>query len=81
MAEMGERAHWVQNIRAQAEVDFSIGTRTNQTDRVARTRAHARVLNEHDEPKLMTQVSALMDSKYDWSDGLIIEIAPLQPSG
>jgi deazaflavin-dependent oxidoreductase (nitroreductase family) len=78
MAEMGERAHWVQNIRARAEVQFSIGTHANQTARVARTNAHARILNEQNEPELTAQVSALMDAKYDWSDGLIIEIAPSQ---
>ena len=35
----------------------------------------ARVVRDADEPELAAAVKKLMDIKYDWSDGLIVEIA------
>ncbi len=35
-----------------------------------------RVIEADDETELAKQVSELMDSKYHWSDGLIIELRP-----
>ena len=35
-----------------------------------------RVVDSDDEPELARQVSELMDAKYQWSDGLIVELRP-----
>jgi hypothetical protein len=35
-----------------------------------------RIVDATAEPDLAAAVSALMDTKYDWSDGLIIELTP-----
>jgi hypothetical protein len=35
-----------------------------------------RVVDPEDEPELAKKVSELMDAKYQWSDGLIIELRP-----
>ena len=37
----------------------------------------ARAIDPAQEPELAAAVSALMDAAYEWSDGLIIEIKPL----
>lgn len=76
VAEMRERAQWVQNLSAHPEVHVSIGTCGHETDHRARTRARARIVDAAREPELSAAVRALMDAKYAWSDGLIVEIAP-----
>jgi hypothetical protein len=43
---------------------------------VTGVRATARVVDAQLEPTLAGNVRALMDAKYAWSDGLIVEIAP-----
>jgi len=35
-----------------------------------------RIINPDDEPELAKKVSELMDTKYQWSDGLIVELRP-----
>ncbi len=35
-----------------------------------------RIINPDDEPELAKKVSELMDEKYQWSDGLIVELRP-----
>jgi hypothetical protein len=35
-----------------------------------------RIIDPDDEPELVKQVSELMDAKYQWSDGLIVELRP-----
>jgi deazaflavin-dependent oxidoreductase (nitroreductase family) len=63
-----ERANWFRNLVADPAVWISIGTREDRQSVLTRTRAIARVLAEDPE------VSALMDAKYDWSDGRIVEL-------
>jgi deazaflavin-dependent oxidoreductase (nitroreductase family) len=68
VAETGERAHWVQNIRSNPAVTFRVGE--------ASFTGTARAVDRTAEPELAAAVAALMDAKYDWSDGLIVELAP-----
>lgn len=67
VAEHGERAHWVQNILHQPSVTWRVGARHFS--------GIARSIDRSAEPDLAQAVSALMDAKYDWSDGLIVELA------
>jgi len=68
VSEHRERSHWVQNIRHNPAVTFRVGTAT--------FRGIGRVVDREAEPDLAAAVSALMDAKYDWSDGLIVELTP-----
>lgn len=73
VSEHRERSHWVQNIERNSAVTFHIGTRAHTTDRF---RGTGRIVRPEQEPELAASVSALMDAKYDWSDGLIVELTP-----
>jgi deazaflavin-dependent oxidoreductase (nitroreductase family) len=72
VSERRERSHWVQNVRHQPEVAFMVGRRLR--------RAKARALDPAAEPELHAKVRELMDRRHDWSEGLIVEIAPQAPS-
>src|SRR3972149_5388854 len=65
ISELGERAHWVQNVRCNPEIQF----------RVAGESLHgaARVVDQEREPELHARVCALSKSKYDWGEGLVVE--------
>lgn len=67
-SEMRERSHWVQNIQHNPAVIFRIGERT--------FRGSGRVIDTATDPELAAAVSALMEAKYDWSDGLLVELTP-----
>jgi deazaflavin-dependent oxidoreductase (nitroreductase family) len=62
-------AHWVQNIKHNATVSFSIN------DRIFK--GNARIVDQEREQPLATEVSKLMDTKYKWSQGLIVELTPI----
>jgi deazaflavin-dependent oxidoreductase (nitroreductase family) len=62
-------AHWVQNIKRNATVSFS----TN--DKVFK--GNARIVDQEKEPALSAEVLKLMDTKYKWSQGLIVELTPI----
>ena len=68
VSEGGERAHWVQNIRNQPQVTFRVGQRTFQ--------GMGRVVDAEREPELHAAVSQLSTEKYDWGEGLIVELRP-----
>ncbi|HTO56087.1 MAG TPA: nitroreductase family deazaflavin-dependent oxidoreductase [Myxococcota bacterium] len=68
VSERRERSHWVQNVRAEPAVAFMAKRRVG--------RATARALEPERDAALHAKVSALMNARYDWSDGLIVEIAP-----
>ena len=68
-AETGEAAGWVKNIRRNPEVTVRIGEL--QID------AMARVLDRQADRKLWGEVAAIADRKYEWGDGLPVEITPL----
>jgi deazaflavin-dependent oxidoreductase (nitroreductase family) len=70
VAEHRERAHWVQNIEHNPHVQVRLGK-----DGTWRP-AQARLVRPDTDAELVTHVSHLMDAKYEWSDGLIVEIHP-----
>jgi deazaflavin-dependent oxidoreductase (nitroreductase family) len=69
ISERLESAHWVQNIKHNATVSFSIN------DKVFK--GNARIVDQEKEPALSAEVLKLMDRKYKWSQGLIIELTPI----
>jgi deazaflavin-dependent oxidoreductase (nitroreductase family) len=74
VAEMRERAGWVKNLEREPRVTFSVGTRERPNSAVPDMPARARIVEAAAEPELAGCVSVLMDAKYGWSDGLIVEI-------
>ena len=78
VSEMRERSHWVQNIQVEPQVSFSVGTRARQTATLPATGAIGRIVSPTDEPVIWREVCALMDAKYGWSDGLVVELTPLE---
>ena len=70
-SERGEAAAWVKNIRRNPEVMVRIeATHVNAT---------ARVLDREIDRVLWEQVAAIAVRKYDWGDGLPVEITPVTP--
>ena len=72
VAEMGDRAHWVRNLQSTPRVIFYVEGRRRQ--------GAGRTVERAAEPELAAAVAALMDAKYGWSDGLIVELCPDAPS-
>lgn len=68
VSEMGQRAHWIQNLSRNPAVTFRIA--------VARYSGQARIVNPRAEPELAAAVRARMDAKYGWSKGMIVELRP-----
>ncbi|MCQ3932059.1 MAG: hypothetical protein DPW16_16535 [Chloroflexi bacterium] len=68
VAEGREKAHWVQNIRHNPAISVRVGDQTYQ--------GKGRVIDRTAEPELAAAVAAKMDAKYEWSDGLIVELRP-----
>ncbi len=67
ISEKRERSHWVQNILHNKAIMVRIGQQTFH--------GTGRIIDPATEPHLAAQVRALMDTKYEWSDGLIVELA------
>jgi deazaflavin-dependent oxidoreductase (nitroreductase family) len=76
VSERREESHWVKNLQHDPAVTFSVGTRGEPGAAVPPSRAAGRVVREEEEPALVREVRALMDAKYRWSDGLVVEIRP-----
>jgi deazaflavin-dependent oxidoreductase (nitroreductase family) len=70
IAEHRERAQWVLNILADSHVQVRVGDRSFV--------AVARPVSEEREPDLVSAVKTLSDTKYGWSDGLVVEIIPTE---
>ncbi len=68
VSEMREQSHWVKNIQHNAQIRFRVGDQT--FDGVGR------VVDRETETQLTAAVCQLMDARYDWSDGLIVELMP-----
>jgi deazaflavin-dependent oxidoreductase (nitroreductase family) len=66
LAEHGERAHWVQNLRHQPLVQLLVGDTACD--------ARARVVDDVEEPSLAQQVRARSLDKYGWGGGSIVEL-------
>ncbi len=69
VAEGRERAHWVQNIEHNPAVSIRVGDVSFQ--------GRGRSIHPATEPDKAAAVAALMDAKYGWSDGLIVELCPV----
>ncbi|NWF68038.1 MAG: nitroreductase family deazaflavin-dependent oxidoreductase [Chloroflexi bacterium] len=77
VAEGRENAHWVRNILHNPAVTFSVGRRAAREETRPLAAARGRTIRPAAEPALAAAVSALMDAKYGWSDGLIVELRPI----
>jgi deazaflavin-dependent oxidoreductase (nitroreductase family) len=66
VAETGERAMWVRNLRADPRVRWRVGAR--------RDAGRARVVDGAREAGLVAAVRGRFEAKYGWSDGLIVEL-------
>jgi deazaflavin-dependent oxidoreductase (nitroreductase family) len=70
-AETGEAAAWVKNIRCNPEVMVRV--------EASRVNATARVLDREIDRELWEEVAAIAVRKYDWGDGLPVELTPVTP--
>jgi deazaflavin-dependent oxidoreductase (nitroreductase family) len=69
ISERLDSAHWVQNIKHNPAVSFSIDNRI--------FKGSARIVDQEKEAALSAEVLKLMDIKYIWSQGLIVELTPI----
>jgi deazaflavin-dependent oxidoreductase (nitroreductase family) len=69
ISERLEGAHWVQNIKHNRAVSFSIN------DKVFK--GNARIVDQKKEPTLSAEILKLMDTKFKWSQGLIVELTAI----
>jgi deazaflavin-dependent oxidoreductase (nitroreductase family) len=67
-AEHGEHADWVQNIRQNSTVTFWVEGKTYQ--------GISRPIDNTVEPEIAAAVTSLLNAKYQWSDGLIVQLCP-----
>jgi deazaflavin-dependent oxidoreductase (nitroreductase family) len=75
VAEAREQAGWVRNLLKEPNVTFSVGSRGARASVVPQTAGRARIVRDEAEPALAAEVKGLMDAKYGWSDGLLIELS------
>lgn len=78
ISEQGQRAHWVQNLRHNPEVAVRLGHEVFS--------ARTRLVETDREPTLHARVCEHSKRKYDWGEGLVVEITPdrtrpLMPEG
>ena len=65
LSERKKKAHWVQNILHDHKISYQVDTEV--------LAGYGRVIEDIAEKDLIHRVSELMDEKYGWSDGLIME--------
>jgi deazaflavin-dependent oxidoreductase (nitroreductase family) len=68
VSEHKEKAHWVENIMHQPKVMFTVNSKSFE--------GTGRAVDKLAEHKLTKHISSLMDTKYGWGDGLIVELTP-----
>jgi hypothetical protein len=68
MSERWKRAHWVQNIIHNPSILFTVNYKI--------LKGTTRIVDRDNQPKLAAEVSNLMNTKYRWNEGLIVEIIP-----
>src|SRR3712207_3644052 len=68
ISERLEDAHWVQNIKHNPAVSFSINNNV--------LIGNARIVDQEKESALAAEVLKLMDRKYKWSQGMLVELSP-----
>ena len=71
-SELGERAHWVQNIRQSPRVTVEVRGRCCP--------GRGRIIRD-DEPELIARVGKALDAEYGWSNGLLVELDSRPSSG
>jgi hypothetical protein len=71
IAERREAAQWVKNIEHDSKVRFGVAARGEAAAEVPATACVVR------ETALVDTIAALMETKYGWSDGLVVEIRPV----
>ena len=76
VSEMRRDAGWVKNLSREPAVLFSVGTRAEKGATRATTPARARTLGESEDAELIAEIRRLMDAKYAWSEGLVVELTP-----
>jgi deazaflavin-dependent oxidoreductase (nitroreductase family) len=67
LAEHGDRAHWVQNVRHNPRVSFAIGDREY--------RGLANIVDESSDQARAAQARARSQEKYGWGGGAIVELS------
>jgi F420H(2)-dependent quinone reductase len=70
-AEHRERTHWVQNVQHHPAVSFWVNGQAFEGQ------GHA--VDPLAEPEKAKALIALFDQKYNWSDGLFVELRPDTP--
>ena len=68
IAEHGNAAHWVRNLRAHDSVGVRLSGRTFA--------GRARVVDGPADRALGAAIRALSEAKYGWGDGLVVELTP-----
>lgn len=76
VSERRAESGWVKNLTQDPQVSFSVGPRHAPDSVVPELPARARTVDAAREPALIAAVSALMDQKYGWSEGLVVELEP-----
>ena len=66
LSEYKKKVHWVRNILHDPTISFHVDNRAFH--------GYGRVIEDAVETDLINRVSQLMDKKYGWSDGLIVEL-------
>lgn len=69
-------AKWVKNLLQEPTVSFIVRPRDDEQAEVRATTAVARVVDHDGERDLVAAVVALMNEKYSWSDGHVVELTP-----
>jgi len=69
MSEHGINTHWVRNINHNPRISFSINNYNYEGE--------GRIIDSTKESQLAAQVSEIMNAKYQWDQGLIVELRPL----
>lgn len=65
-----EETHWVQNMRHDPQITFFVEGQ--------HWAGHGRAVAPDAEPDLQTAVAALFRQKYNWNDGLLVQLQPEQ---
>ena len=69
MSERGINAHWVRNITHHSRISFNINNSEYEGE--------GRIIDSTKESHLAAQVSEIMNAKYRWDQGRIVELRPL----
>jgi len=71
ISELGERAHWVQNVGRNPDIQFRVSGQS--------IHGAARVVDPQREPELHAAVCRLSIEKYEWGEGNVVELSPSGP--